>query len=68
MRHHKSETGTEHIMADSTRTECGRTAYGSAEIDSAKTAARVADNLCENCREAMNNDIALYEKADEASA
>lgn len=65
MRHHKSDTGTEHIIATETRTECGMTVYGSATVDTPATAARVADNLCERCREAMDDEMTLYEMADE---
>ena len=75
MRHHKSNSGTEHIIqttdgpAGSTLTYCGRTVYGSAEIEDAETASRVADNLCETCRKAMaDEEMALYELADEVSA
>jgi len=71
MRHHNND-GTEHMVtedgpAGTELTACGMTVYGSPGIDSPHTAARVADNICENCRAAMDADSErkLYELADE---
>ena len=74
MQHHESNTGTEHVIACESLgmmvTACGETVVGAADIDTPATAARVADNLCENCRKAADDETlnALYEKADETCA
>jgi len=68
MRHKESTAGTEHIKVTETRTVCGETVYGGAEIDTPETAARVADNLCERCRQNMDGEIKLLEMADEVNA
>jgi len=69
MRHTQTRHGDkEHIMVDGENiTECGEVVYGSAEIDTAHIAAKVADNLCERCRDAMRDEMTLYEMADETN-
>lgn len=69
MRHHNNN-GTEHIAASSTATLCGLGIMGAARVRSPETAARVADRLCDNCRESADDDVLmeLYELADEAGA
>lgn len=71
MRHIKTRSGSkEHIAHPDVDhwTYCGETVYGAAEVKTPQTAARVVDDLCARCRDAMDADARrmLFEMADEA--